>query len=310
MILSASRRTDIPAFYSEWFFNRIKEGYVYVRNPFNSNAVSKIAISPRIIDCIVFWTKNPSQKFIANLDLLSEFMYYFQFTISSYGTDIEKNVPKKQAVIENFKRLSEKTGQERVIWRYDPIAMSNRYTVDYHVNNFGELAHRLNRYTKTCKISFIEFYKKCERNLENTTVREPDTFEKLKLAKMFRKIALEYNIIIEACAMENTLDPLRVKHGKCIDNELIEKITKGKIKAKKDKNQRERCECIESIDIGAYNTCLYHCLYCYANFSRDRVLKQFQKHVPTSPLLVGEVEEGDTIKERQVYSLLEYRLFD
>ena len=158
MILSVSRRTDIPAFYSEWFFNRIKEGYVCVRNPMNIHQISKIALTPNLIDCIVFWSKNP-YPMLSRLDELKDYMYYFQFTINPYDTVLEQQVPGKKHVIETFKRLSDLISPDRVIWRYDPIILTDTISVDYHIKYFEELAKRLHTYTKTCIISFLDLYK-------------------------------------------------------------------------------------------------------------------------------------------------------
>ena len=167
MILSVSRRTDIPAFYSDWFFNRIREGFVYVRNPMNIHKISKIKLSPDVIDCIVFWSKNPCPM-LSRLDELQPYMYYFQFTINPYDMKLEQNVPTKNGIIETFRVLSDKIGPERVIWRYDPIILTDSISMNYHVKYFEELAKRLQGYTYTCVISFLDLYKKTERNISDT----------------------------------------------------------------------------------------------------------------------------------------------
>ena len=310
MILSVSRRTDIPAFYSEWFFTRIKEGYVYTRNPINKNAVSKISLNPQVIDCIVFWTKNPSLLFMENLELIDSYKYYFQFTLNPYNDSIEQNVPTKQIVINNFIKLSEKIGKEKVIWRYDPILLSEEYTLQYHVQYFEKLAERLHQYTEKCIISFVDFYKKCERNLRGTNVRTLENPEIIELSKKFKEISNFYRIRLETCAEENELNSIGIIHGRCIDNALIERITDKKIEAKKDKNQRSICGCIESIDIGEYNTCKHNCLYCYANFDQERVIDNSKMHITSSPLLIGEIKNTDIVKERKMYSLFKKTLFD
>lgn len=159
MILSVSRRTDIPAFYSDWFFNRLQAGFVDVRNPMNIHQISRIKISPDVVDCIVFWTKNP-KKMLDRLDELSGYNYYFQFTINPYDKQIEHYVPQKSEVIATFQALSMKIGPEKVIWRYDPILLTNKIDVNYHIKYFNELAKRLNGYTNRCVISFVDLYKK------------------------------------------------------------------------------------------------------------------------------------------------------
>lgn len=166
MIISASRRTDIPTYYSDWFFNRIKEGFVFVRNPMNAHQISRIDLRPDVVDGIVFWTKNPLPM-LDRLDLLKEYTYYFQFTLTSYGEDVESNIPSKSnVIIPSFQRLSDKLGPERVIWRYDPIFLSQKYSIDYHIHYFEMLAKRLSLYTKKCTISFLDYYCNTEKNFQ------------------------------------------------------------------------------------------------------------------------------------------------
>lgn len=303
MILSVSRRTDIPAFYSKWFFNRIKEGFVYVRNPMNIHQISKIELSPKLIDCIVFWSKNP-KPMLPHLDLLKDYMYYFQFTINPYDIRLEQNVPSKSNIIETFKELSDKIGPERVIWRYDPIILTDTITIDYHVKYFEELAKRLQGKTKTCVISFLDLYKKTERNLQNTTARELDQNEMVQLAGMLSSIASSYGIKIQSCAEEIELESVGIRHGHCIDNVLIEDLLGVRLVVGKDKNQRPECGCVQSIDIGEYNTCSHMCKYCYANFNKDKVVEKSKHHNPDSPLLIGEVGPDDKVSNRKIFSFL------
>ncbi|GAP71729.1 hypothetical protein SAMD00024442_17_29 [Candidatus Symbiothrix dinenymphae] len=309
MILSVSRRTDIPAFYSEWFYNRIKEGSVYVRNPMNINQVSKILINPEIVDCMVFWTKNP-QAMINRLGEIKKFNYYFQFTINPYNQSIESFVPTKDNIINTFKTLSDKIGKNRVIWRYDPILLSDNINADYHIKYFESIAKRLFSYTNKCAISFIDFYKKTERNLRQTTAVELNECEILYISKAIADIAKVYDIEVQSCAEKYDLESVGIKHGKCIDNAIIEDIVGFPIESRKDKNQRQECGCIESVDIGEYNTCGHNCLYCYANFNHDEVQKKKSRHIPTSPLLIGNITEKDIIKERKLHSLRRTGLFD
>ena len=139
MILSVSRRTDIPNYYSEWFYNRIKEGFLYVRNPMNAHQVSEIKITPDVVDCIVFWTKNPLPM-MKRLNETKDYNYYFQFTLTGYGNDVEVNLSnKKTEMIPVFQELSEKIGKQKVIWRYDPIFFSDRYTKEYHLKAFKSI---------------------------------------------------------------------------------------------------------------------------------------------------------------------------
>ncbi|PWD99337.1 DUF1848 domain-containing protein [Marinilabilia rubra] len=308
MIISASRRTDIPAYFTEWFFNRIKDGFVYVRNPMHPGRISKVSLSKEHVDCFVFWTKNPG-PFIKRLSELSEYHYYFLFTVNSYGSDLEPGVPRKKDIIETFTELSKKIGKERVIWRYDPILLSDKYTIDYHIKYFRSIAERLSPFTEKCVISFIDLYKKCKRNLKDTTVRELSADEIHFLSPELKKIADEQNLSLHTCAETMDLSTYGMWPNRCVDNVLIERLLNEKIKSAKDKNQRKECGCIESIDIGAYNTCKHGCLYCYANINNGVVSKNCEKHSVDSPLLFGEVVEKDIITERKVKSIATHTLF-
>lgn len=301
MIISASRRTDIPAFYSEWFSNRIKAGYLYVRNPFNVHKISFIEINPEVIDCIVFWTKNP-EPMLNSLENYRNYNYYFQYTLNSYDNDMEINLTRKQKAIKIFQKLSDIIGPDKVLWRYDPIIISPRYDVSWHLKYFEIIAKKLSTYTRRCTISFLDLYKKTEGNLKGTQSRTPDIDEIYFLSEKIKNIAESYNISVRTCAEEIDLSHLGVNHGKCIDDELINEISRRKIIAKKDKNQRDVCKCVSSIDIGVYNTCLHNCLYCYATYNRNAARSNMKLHDPESPLLVGNVTSQDEIIKRDMGS--------
>lgn len=303
MILSVSRRTDIPNYYSDWFFNRIKEGYVYVRNPMNIHQVSKIEITPDVVDCIVFWTKNPSVM-LKRLDEIKEYNYYFQFTLTGYGNDVEANLPnKKSVIIPTFQELSNKIGKQRVIWRYDPIFFSDRYTKEYHLKAFKSIAEALRGYTEKCVISFVDIYQKNKKNMDSLSSYELNDCELRKFAKELSKIASDNNISLGSCAEKINLEECGIVHNSCIDRELIEKIIGCKLNVGKDKNQRIECGCVESVEIGTYNTCKNGCLYCYANYSSKSVETNTVKYDPLSPLLCGQVEKNDKITIRKLASL-------
>lgn len=303
MIISASRRTDIPTYYSEWFINRVRDGYLYVRNPMNIHQISKITLSPNVIDGIVFWTKNPIPM-MQYLDELNNYAYYFQFTVNAYGKDVEVNVPNKNdVIIPAFRKLSNRIGRDRVIWRYDPILLTEKYTMDYHVNYFNELAKRLSGYTHKCVISFVDLYRNTQAHLKELNILPLGEKEMYELAERLVEIANKNNLIVESCAEKINLEQFGIQHGHCIDCQLFEKILNCKINILKDKNQRLECGCMESIDIGAYNTCKNGCVYCYANFSKTTVIKNMGAHNPNSPLIYGEVMPDDKIVERKMFSL-------
>lgn len=303
MIISASRRTDIPAFYSEWFFNRLAEGFAYVRNPFNSHRISKVSVDPEVVDCIVFWTKNP-KAMLERLDDLRNYRYYFQFTLNPYDKTVEVNVPGKSEIIESFIRLSESVGSKRVIWRYDPILLTDRYTKEYHYKYFDYLAGKLHKYTGKCVISFIDIYAKTQRNMKHIQLLPLAEADMLEMAGNLSSIAGKYGLRIEACSENIDLGSLGIRKSSCIDGKLISELLGQELLFKKDKNQRESCGCAASIDIGEYNTCNNNCLYCYANFNSDSVNKNIARHNPAAPLLIGDICEKDVIVER---AMLSYR---
>ena len=303
MILSVSRRTDIPNYYSEWFYNRIKEGFLYVRNPMNVHQISEIKITPDVVDCIVFWTKNPLPM-IKRIDEIKDYNYYFQFTLTGYGNDVEANLPnKKTKMIPVFQELSEKIGKQKVIWRYDPIFFSDRYTKEYHLKAFKSIAQALNGYTEKCVISFVDIYPKNKKNMEGLSGYELNDNELREFAKELSKMAADNNIKIGSCAEKINLDDCGIVHNCCIDRELIEKIIGCKINVSKDKNQRIECGCVESVEIGTYNTCKNGCAYCYANYSSKSVETNAAKYDPLSPILCSQVQEDDKISTRKVESL-------
>jgi hypothetical protein len=301
MIISASRRTDIPAFYSQWFFNRLKEGFVMVRNPMNPQSVSRIDLNPELIDCIVFWTRNPN-PLVTRLDELAGYHYYFLFTITPYGENLEKNLPSKDQVIDCFIDLSRRIGKERVIWRYDPILLNKEIDAAYHCRQFEYIAGRIGSYTEKCITSFIDMYKKCERNLKGFNIKELNAEEMTGLIEALSPIAREKGIEIVTCAEEMDFSGPGCGHGKCIDDELISRICGYPLTAAKDSHQRKTCRCIESIDIGAYNTCDHGCLYCYANSDVASVRRNKALHDPESPLLIGKLSGDEKIVERKIES--------
>ena len=313
MILSVSRRTDIPNYYADWFYNRIKEGFLYVRNPMNFHQVSRIVLSPDLVDCIVFWTKNP-EPMMARLHELSDYMYYFQFTLTGYARDIEPNIPhKKDKMIPVFQRLSETIGSSRVVWRYDPIFFNDIYTQEYHLRAFEQIADALAGYTRRCVISFVDTYAKNKVAIRKLKVQEPflgngqedsGFIQNLRIfAARLSDIAHRNGMGIATCAEKIDLSDCGIAHSSCIDRTLVEEITGYAIDVGKDKNQRAECGCVESIEVGTYHTCLNGCKYCYANDSWEKAKKNFKIFDANSPLLCGRIEDDDKITERKVKRL-------
>lgn len=266
MIISASRRTDLPAFYADWLFSRIEKGFVDVRNPMNAAQIRRVSLRPEDVDCFVFWTKDPAPM-LPLLSRLEGYDYYFQFTLNGYGPEIETRVPPLGARIETLKRLSGEIGPARVIWRYDPILLTPRYGARFHADMFariaGELAGRVERVT----ISFIDYYKKIEKNWRRLGMREPAPDEVELIARAIATVAVESGMTPLSCAEKLNLAPYGILPGACVDPALIERITGRVQPARRAKAQRPLCGCAESADIGAYDTCAHGCAYCYANRS-------------------------------------------
>lgn len=307
MILSVSRRTDIPSYYSEWFFNRLREGFLYVRNPMNPHQISQIDLSPEVVDCIVFWTKNP-EPMLERLQELKDYPYYFQFTLTGYGRDVECNVPhKKQVMIPIFQRLSEEIGSNRVVWRYDPILFTPVYTPEYHLKAFEQIAKALRGYTERCVISFVDTYAKNMKSLDALRGYHLNETELRRFAGKLYEITEENGMTIASCAEAMDLEDCGIRHSSCIDPALVEEVIGCKIKVDKDKNQRKECGCAASVEVGTYNTCKNGCRYCYANHSVESMRKNYQLYDPMSPLLCGIVTPEDKITPRKMTSLREGR---
>ena len=294
MIINTGQRTDIPAFYSDWFANRLKEGFVCVRNPYYPDQVSRYRLDPSVVDCIGFCTKNPEPMF-RYMDLLKDYGQYWFVTITPYGRDIEPNVKDKHRVLEDFRRLSDTAGVNSVGWRYDPIFISDRYSVDYHLRAFEEMASGLDGYTTTAVISFIDLYAKVKRNFPEA--KEVPKEERLFLGKAFAGIAAAHGMTLKPCAEGDELAAFGADCGGCMKISDYEKAVGKRLNAPKKKGARAECACYLACDIGAYNTCKHLCRYCYANAEPAKVLAQSRRHDPGSPFLMGNYEENDVIHD-------------
>ncbi len=303
MILSVSRRTDIPAFYFDWFVKRVQKGYLMVKNPMNPKQIHKVPVNPEVIDAMVFWTKNPEPA-LEKLVYLEQYAYYFQYTLNPYDEKIEKNVPVLEERLKAFKYLSDSIGKDRVVWRYDPIVFTENLGVDYHIASFTMLAEILRYYTDTVMVSFLDDYRKIRKNMKSLKVREPGFQEVDAIIKAFVKIAEKNKITIRSCAEKRILMHRDLHPGSCIDPERIENLLRKTISKRRDKNQRPNCKCIESIDVGGYDSCLHQCSYCYANYRSEVIENQHDKHDPDSPLLIGKVAKGDIVRDRKMESLI------
>lgn len=294
MIINTGQRTDIPAFYAEWFAGRIKEGFVCVRNPYNPNQVSRYVLDPSVVDAIGFCTKNPAPMF-QYMDLIKDFGQYWFVTLTSYGRDIEPNVPDKHRLIEDFKTLSGFVGVDSIGWRYDPIFLTDRYTADYHLRAFRQIAESLKGYTKTVVISFIDLYPKVRKNFPEA--REVSMSDRLMLGKEIIKIASECGMTVKPCAEGDELSEYGADCSGCMKISDYEKAIGKRLIVPKKKGARAECACYLSCDIGAYNTCRHFCKYCYANAEPAMVAAHSKAHDPSSPFIIGNYTEGDKIHD-------------
>lgn len=285
MIISASRRTDLPAFYGQWFMNRIREGFFLSINPFNRNQQKTISLSTGEVDAFVFWSKNP-RPFLKNLDIVDSlgYRYVFQFTLNDYPRLLEPGMPHLHHRIETFQRLSEKIGKEKVVWRYDPILISNLTPATYHLERFQQLAESLSPWTNRVMISFYDGYGKADRRMKllekakGLVLQEPSSDEDfLQLLKGMGEVAQNHSLSLYSCAEEMDLAEYGIKHGACIDIPWINQVFSIQLPNKKDPNQRKECLCGISIDMGSYDTCPFACQYCYATSSEKAVYNRRQE---------------------------------
>jgi hypothetical protein len=302
MILNTGSRTDIPAFYSEWFMNRIREGFVMVRNPFDPHMVIRYDIDPETTDIIVFCTKNP-RPMLEHIEELKDHRMYWNVTITPYGKEIEENVPNKKEVMDSFIELSKKVGVNSVVWRYDPIFISERYSLDYHLLIFEKMAKYLQGCCNACIISFIDLYEKTRRNFPE--VREVSRQDQEYLTERFVKIAARYGMRIRLCHEDRELERFGADASGCLSRKVLEEATGLKLKENRGNFTRQGCECLLGNDIGAYNSCMHYCRYCYANYDKKIVAENRRLHDPKSPLLIGKLEEDDVVKIHRSVSVIE-----
>jgi len=296
VIISASRRTDIPAFYGEWFVNRIREGFLYVRNPFNSRQFTRVDLSPRNVEVIVFWTKNP-RPMMRYLDELDErgYRYYFQFTLTGYPAVLEPFVPPPDLAVSCFRELSSRIGPDRVVWRFDPILISDITDERAILDTFGEIAGRIDGCTGRVVISFTHFYRSVTRNLNRVVKIAEVRFHDITgdeagmrgLAGSMAGVAASHKMEIVSCATKLDFTGQGIGRGKCIDDGLIKRVFGITVPSVKDPYQREECGCVRSQDIGQYNTCAHDCVYCYAASNRIQAHLNRAAHDPSGPFLIS-----------------------
>lgn len=285
MIISASRRTDIPARWTEWFLRRVREGFAVARNPINPRQERRVSLRPEDVDAIVFWTKNPA-PLLPRLTELTDYSYYFQFTVTPYGHDIEPGIPDKEKEITPlFRRLADTIGPERVIWRCDPLLISTQYDASFHLRSFEKFARAFEGFTRRCVFSYLDIYRGMSRAAKELGFRAPDKHEKPALARGLAQIAQAHGMTLESCAEDINLEQFGVRRTSCINAALIAKITGRPLAYEKDKNQRPHCRCAPSTDIGAYDTCPNGCKYCYATHSAKKTAANIANRDKSAPYL-------------------------
>jgi hypothetical protein len=312
VIISASRRTDIPALYTNWFINRIRAGWCQVPSPLNYNQLSYVSLKPEDVDSFVFWSKNPT-PILDYLDELDKrgFRYYFQFTLNDYPKDFEPSVPSVEERIQTFQKISMHLGSLRVIWRYDPIIISNWTPPDFHRRKFLMLARALSGLTRRVVVSFVDYYQKTDRRLSSLEKLGAKFDKKAansryawNLLKDLAAIARDHNMQIFTCAEERDFSKAGVTPGRCIDGELLRQLWSLEGHTKKDPTQRAACLCVVSKDIGMNDTCIHGCPYCYSTRNLALAQRRYSEHDPDSPVLWGngralsEAEQADQLKAR------------
>lgn len=298
-IISASRRTDIPAFYTPWFMERVRQGFFLSVNPFNHRQVKAVSLRPQDVDAIVFWTKNPRPliPFLAELDQRG-LNYYVQFTLNPYEKSFEPNLPPLEERIHTFRTLGEMIGPCRLVWRYDPLILSSCTPLEYHREMFGRMATELRGTTRRVMFSFLDFYGKARGRLRGIQQEQGIVIQDIRgeefregrweLLKHMRACAAENGMELFSCAEGEELQEVGIRHGRCIDAALLWELFGGSGRFAKDTYQRKECGCALSVDMGAYNSCPFQCAYCYANSSLKAIAANLERHDPTGSALIGD----------------------
>ncbi len=302
MIINTGQRTDIPAFYSEWFCNRLREGFVLVRNPYNPQSVTRYRLRPDVVDLIGLCTKNPAPM-LPHMELLRPFGQYWQVTITPYGREIEPGVPGKRQVMDSFRRLSDLVGPDCVGWRYDPIFISETYPVERHLRAFACIAETLAGCTRTAVISFIDLYGKTRRNFPEVRAVSPE--DRLILGREMAEIARGCGMTLRPCAEGDALAQFGADCSGCMTVAMYEQALHRRLRVPAFAPARRECACYLGGDIGAYSTCAHFCRYCYANEDTAAVRKNRARHDPASPLLIGHLQPGDQVHDAKQESWID-----
>jgi len=302
MIINTGGRTDTVQYYTKWLLKRFEEGYVYSRNPLFPNKVTRYELTPEKVDCVVFCSKN-YEPIIGDLPRITErFNTYFHYTITGYGKDVEPGVPSIEQSIETLKKLSAAVGKQRVAWRYDPILLTEKYTAEYHIRTFDRMARELAPYVDRCVFNFVEMYKKLETNMpELIMLTEKD---KDLIASSLGAIASKQGLTIQTCGRNGDYTRYGILPSGCMTLDIMGQANSVTFRNLKHRGMRPGCGCIESRDIGAYDTCMNGCKYCYANKNPQKAFENYKYHDPDSPLLLGQLEVADELQQGAQKSFL------
>ncbi len=302
MIINTGGRTDSVQYYTKWLLKRFEEGFVLSRNPLFPNKVTRYELTPDKVDCVVFCSKNYKPILSDIKSITDKFNTYFHYTITAFGKDIEPGVPGVDESIETLIELSQIVGKERVAWRYDPVLLTDKYTIDTHKKTFEYMAEKLSPYIDRCIFSFVEMYKKLQSNMPELI---PLGIEDMNmLAQILGGIAKANGIYIQTCGTNGDFSKYGIHKSGCMTLDILGEANGIEFKTLKHKGMRQGCHCIESRDIGAYDTCINGCKYCYANKNPQKAFENYKFHNPNSPLLLGELKETDTITQGSQKSFL------
>ena len=295
MIINTGGRTDTVQYYSDWLLRRFAEGYVLSRNPLFPDKVTRYELTPDKVDCVVFCSKNYKPILPRLREITDRFPAYFYYTITAYGKDVEPGVPSIEESIETLKELSALVGKERVAWRYDPVLLTREYTIRRHLDTFPWMARELAPYIDRCIFSFVEMYKKLETNMPE--IIPMSETERDALARGLGAAAAKLGMVIQTCGTNGDYTRYGIHASGCITLSILGKANHMEFRNLKHKGMREGCHCMESRDIGAYDTCLNGCKYCYANKNPRKAFENYEYHDPASPLLLGHLRPDDIVTQ-------------
>lgn len=302
MIINVGGRTDIVNYYTPWLLKRLEEGFVYTRNPYNRKHLTCYDLSRKYVDAIIFCSKNYEPILNHMPSIMEKYPVYCHYTITAYGRDVEEKVPSIDESIDILKQLSDIVGKGKLSWRYDPILLTEKYTVDRHLESFEHIASCVHGYVNNCIFSFVDMYRKVYRNMPEIIEFKED--EKKQILEGLSSIADKYDLTLQSCADTSSYDEYGICTSGCITSSVLEESNNVVFRNVNHRGSRKGCKCMPWNDIGEYDTCLNACRYCYANRRPKIAYEKYRKHNPLSPVLIGEVSEDDEIHNAKQSSFL------